>query len=120
MVAPLIHDGYVFTGTVEPVGPFDGFRFRYRPALPEEVMEFLYQRDQVQGRAQMKPTVEFLAKHLVGWDIKDKEEITPVTPDALRRLHFAHQTQLLDHIMGYAKSEAAEDAKNSAGASSSS
>lgn len=116
MTTALIFDGYTLNGFLEPVGPWSGVRFRFRPALAEGTLEYLYQRDLVQGKAQLKPLVDFLSQHLVGWDIKDaKGDVTPVTPENLRRLPFAYLNQMLDHIMGYAKAEAADDVKNSAG-----
>ncbi|MHB1426567.1 MAG: hypothetical protein ACYC3I_25685, partial [Gemmataceae bacterium] len=93
----------VFTATLDAVGPWQPPTIRYRPALPEEVMEFQFQRDQAKGRDKMKPTVEFLRKHLVSWDVRDDNgETTAATAENLRRLPFVYQALMLDYVMGYA------------------
>jgi hypothetical protein len=57
----------------------------------------------VQGRARLKPVIEFLKRHLLAWDVRDDNgEITALSAENLRRLPLTYQAQALDHIMGYA------------------
>lgn len=115
---PVIQDGYTFTATLEPIGPWEPMTIRYRPALPEDVMEFNYQREQFKGRGQMKVIVEFIRKHLVGWDNQSTAgEIRPIAEEHIRRLAIPYQMQIIDHLLGYGKIQDGADAKNSGSAS---
>jgi len=117
-MSSLIHDGYTLEATIAPVGPWAALLIRYRPALAENVLEFIHQRDQVRGKEQIKPLMDFLTSHLIGWDARDaKGEILPVMAKNLRGVPYPQLTQVLDHIMGYAEAQQADDAKNSATAS---
>lgn len=115
---PIIQDGYTFTATLEPVGPWAPLTVRYRPALPEDVMEFNYQREQHKGKGQIKVIADFILRHMLGWDNKTPAgEVRPIALEHVRRLAIPYQLQLIDHLLGYGKVEEAADQKNSASAS---
>lgn len=111
----LINDGYTLQLETKPVGPYPAIKYRCRPALYAEVMEYQYQRDLVNGREAAKPTAEFVAKHLVSWDIQNaKGEIVPVSLENVRCLPHGIIGQMVDGVTGYVE-QAESDLKNSVG-----
>lgn len=113
MSASLILDGYTLNGTIPARGPWPAVTFRYRPALAEEVYEFLRQREQAPGKSQMKPVAELLQKHLAGWDVCDSNgAVAPYTAENIRRLPQPILAGLIEHILGYGEAEQEADVKN--------
>lgn len=108
-----LNDGYTLEGKVPAFGTLPELNFRFRPALPDTVYEFL-RSPRGSGKDEAKAVVELLGKHVVGWDVKEKEdgETIPVSPDALKRLPHRYQQRMVDIVTGYAPDEQAKDVKN--------
>ena len=130
MARVLIRDGY----TVE-----DKFRsklfnlpevvFKYRPALPEKVFDFMMARKET-GRDQLRHIAEMLKYHLVSWDIEDDVEeqvlnpdtgvqekvkrvdVVPISIDNLKRVPKPILEYIVDAVCGYTPAKAEADEKN--------
>jgi hypothetical protein len=113
MPLSIINDGYTLDGKLPARGPWPEVKFRYRPALAEDVYEHLNAMRQASGRQQAKAAVDLLGKYLMSWDIEDaKGEVAPVTVENLRRLPQPILAGLVDHVLGYGEAQHEADAKN--------
>jgi hypothetical protein len=108
-----IDDGYTKDGHVAAKPGLHGaLSFTFRPALPEERLQFAQAKDQ-DGRAYGKRAAQALDRHIIGWDAADGRG-NPVEKNQhnLLRLHPTLFVALLEQVMGYEPAEAAADAKN--------
>lgn len=126
MPALAIDDGYTLDGRTkasitDPVTGrvlFDGLpevQFRYRPALPDALAEWRHQmRTATSGRAQVDATAQFVAAHIVSWDVTDaKGAPLPITPDAVRKVPEPILDQIVDAVAKWAPKHLADALKNS-------
>ena len=116
MARVLIRDGYTFEGDVPAQGPWPAIHVRYRPAMPEEVSDYLI-ADRRTGKAKLDATVKLLAKHVLGWDITDDGHATKPDADTLRRLPYPILEDLVNLVCGYTGTQQEADEKNSPGGS---
>lgn len=106
----LIQDGYTLDGVVPKKGRLPEVRYRYRPALAEDVFGYLSAPKDT-GKQAMTAAADFLTKHLVSWDVADeKGEALPVTKEALRRVPHLVLRQMVDTVMGYGQDSDAQEA----------
>ncbi len=96
--------------TIKAQGPWPTITGLARVALYEEIEEFLTaKRDS--GRESAKVAATFLHKHLVSWDVKERdtdESTVTITPDVLRRLPHPILRDLLNIVQGYGPAQAEE------------
>lgn len=113
LLSAVPNDGYTMSGSIPAFGSLPEVNFRYRPALPDAVYEFL-RANRGTGKDEMRAVVDLLSKHLVSWDVREKEdgETVPVTADYLRRVPHRCQQRMIDLITGYAPDEQGKDVKN--------
>jgi hypothetical protein len=111
----LIFDGYNLDGKIPArPGHWPEIKFRYRPALAEELWEF-HRTEEASGEQRMKATAKFLMDHLISWDITvaGGNETVPITAANLRRVPAQILARFIDHVAGYVeRGEAETDAKN--------
>ena len=97
--------------TIKAQGPWPTINGQARIALYEEIEEFLTaKRDS--GRESAKVAANFLHKHLVSWDVKERptdESAVTITPDVLRRLPHPILRDLLNIVQGYGPAPDAAD-----------
>jgi hypothetical protein len=100
----LIEDGYTIEATIPGrKGLYGPVTFKYRPALPETVYNYLNQRSRANsGKDAIKAVVELLGKHLVSWDLTGPND-QPVVIDAhtLSKVHHSALEGMIDHVTGY-------------------
>lgn len=112
-MALLIRDGYTLTGRIPAQSPWPEVVFQFRPALPEEVVEYIQGAPSRKPKAHVEAQVKLLASHLVSWDVKEADgSPAAINEKTLRCLPYPILVAMLNHIQGYAESEASEDAKN--------
>lgn len=116
-MASQINDGMTLEADLAALGAWDAMTYRFRPALPEQVAEYL--RGQQSGtKKPFDATILFLfgnpTNHgIVSWDLKDaKGEMVPVGPHTLRRLPYARIQALVDSVCGYNAEARETDSKN--------
>lgn len=115
MPALQIDDGFTLDGRTTAVvsDPVTGralhnglpeVAFRYRPALPDALAEWRYaMRAATTGRAQVDATAQFVAAHLVSWDVTDaKGAPLPITADAVRKVPEPILDQLVEAVSKWA------------------
>lgn len=97
-----IPDGYIAKGYLK--GERNGtsvlwepLRFRYRPATAPEVEAL---NVIVSPAVAEQNKVEFLAKHLVEWDLKHNNKILPISAEVLSRLIRGFRQGLMNIIDG--------------------
>lgn len=113
MSAKLILDGYTLDATIPAKGPWPAVSIRYRPALYEEVMEYLAQVGRAPGKAQGKIAFAFLKEHLVGWDIQNAAgNAAEVSVENIARLPQPYVQAMIDQVIGYGEAQEAQDLKN--------
>jgi hypothetical protein len=87
-LSPFIDDGCTRDGRVEGVpGIFVDVRFSYRPATSADIAEQVIRTRDLDDVAWHKLMSEKLAKHIVSWNIRNKNnEVIPITPENCGRL----------------------------------
>jgi hypothetical protein len=111
-MALLINDGFTWEDTVPARGRFPSVTFRYRPALPEDVFDYLH-APKPTGKDVLRVAARLLAKHLVSWDVTDdKGDAVPVSEDVLRRVPHPVLVKMVDVVTGYGPDAEAADLKN--------
>jgi hypothetical protein len=113
MPIPFINDGYVATATVPARGPYGSLTLRYRPAMPEDVYEYLSQPRV--GKKALQVNVNLLMKHLVSWDVADNNDDSktmPVTPENLKRMPPSYIDEMVAIVTSYSTIEQEADVKN--------
>jgi hypothetical protein len=118
-MAHLILDGYTLEGRVAARGPWPELLYRYRPALSEEVFDYLSQSRANAGAASGKQSVrqaaEFACRHLVGWGLLNPQgESVAITPEVLARIPHPYLMAIVNEIMGYSSEQQVADLGNSA------
>ena len=110
----LIDDGFTLDGTIPGQGPWPTITFKYRPALPERVYEFLKNTKAAgSGKKHQEEVSKLLTEQLVSWDVTDaKDEATPITAAILRRVPHPLLVKLVDHVTGYGEAQGEVDRKN--------
>src|ERR1051326_4803957 len=115
MPSVLIHDCYTLDGNVPALGSMPEINFRYRPALPEQVYDYL-RSPKTNGKEELKAVIELLQKHLISWDIQEQQNGQPssvaITAESLKRVPHRVQQKMVDYVTGYSVEEQAADAKN--------
>ena len=97
----LIEEGLTLDATIPAAAPYQAVHFRFRPALAEDVYEFIQGRKD-SGRQRLAATVAVLHKHLVSWDVTDERDApVAITPEILTRVPRTHLDQMLDFVTGY-------------------
>lgn len=86
-----IKDGYTLSDVTpdrDPDGyPIEVVSYSYRPAMPEALYDWRYRQSvALSGAAQLQATAEFVATHLVRWDVQDGPAVAKITPDAVKSL----------------------------------
>jgi hypothetical protein len=113
MTSAIIKDGMTLDGTVAASpGRYPTVKFRYRPALPEDVFSYM-ETPTPTGKARLDATLTLLTKQLVSWDVVDDAGgMVPITDAILRRTHHVVLTTMLNAITGYGPAEQQESEKN--------
>lgn len=112
MPAQLIFDGYTWDHVIPARRGWPAVTFRYRPALPEAVYDYLA-APSLTGKQRLDAAVKLLAAHVVSWDLTDaKGESTPVTPENLRRVPYPVIQGFLDAVTSYGPEQQAADLGN--------
>jgi hypothetical protein len=108
-----IHDGYTMEAKVQLGRGLPPLIVTYRPALADEVYDFL-RAPQATGKEKLKAVTDLLSAHLKSWNAADETgAAAPVSAESLRRLPHRVLERLVDLVTGYAPSgEAEADAKN--------
>lgn len=108
MAKLLINDGYTLDGTVHK-SPWPKVCFRYRPALPEDVLEYFAGRKD-SGKSWLSAMVAILIKQLVSWDVTDEaDNLVPINQETLRRVPQPVLSDMVGIVTGW---DAGGDAKN--------
>ena len=102
-----IADGFTLDGLLPSrCGVHGEVRFKYRPALPERVVEFL-RADTTTPAKEMNNTCKFLLEQLVSW-----EDDALLSEGSLRHCLHADLTVLVNHCTGYSGTDWSEREKN--------
>lgn len=110
-----IDDGYTLTDATKPeeVNPDTGqpvnpyilpvVRFRYRPALPEALAEMrMRTRRANTGKEEVKAVADFLAAHLVEWDVVNKGEPAKIEAESIAKIGEPILNQILAIVARWA------------------
>lgn len=86
-----IDDGYTLDAVTSPQdkhgNPLPRVAFTYRPALPDALATLrLKTRRADTGSDEVAAAAEFVASHVVKWDVKRGGRPAPVTADVVRKL----------------------------------
>lgn len=115
MAALDIADGYTLPD-VTPDRDDDGrplptVSYAYRPAMPEELYEWRFRLKMARsGKEELDATAEFIAKHVVRWDVLENRKIAKVTAAIARKLPEPIQVRMCQKIATWAgKPEPGED-----------
>lgn len=128
MRSDFLRDGYTEPGFIAAVAGLHGtLAFEYRPTLPEQQSDLISTADSLKAAAYDRKCADFIAKHLVSWDLKDdKGQAVPVSAVNVLRLRPKLYNRLYHIVLGLGatdinpewpdetKSEAAEVAFQSA------
>lgn len=114
-----LDDGYTLAGETSPVFPVDAdeplytglpvVRVTYRPALPEAIAEYRFKnRRATDGKGEIRAVAEFVAGHLVTWDVTNKGEPVPADAANVARVPDPILTQLFDLVSRWAPKAVAD------------
>lgn len=86
-----------------------GTAIKFRPALQEEVADFLDDPRKFTAKAR-----EMLLSKLTGWNVSDDAgtDVAPITAETLAEIHYPVFAWMVDAVTGYAKRQEAADLKN--------
>lgn len=117
----LIRDGYNLDFTVPARLGTPTITGKFRPALPDQVADYFFRSSRVvSGKDQVDVLVDFLAKHLISWDVTGDgaggaEESVAIRPESLKRVPYPILQEIKEQIMAYGLGDptpAERDAKN--------
>lgn len=112
MASIIIRDGFTMAGAIPARGPYPALNFRYRPALPEDVYEFLEAKKNT-GKARLAATVALIHKYLISWDVVDDAgEQVVAKPEVLRVVPQWYLEKIIDRVCGYTVEDESADLKN--------
>lgn len=102
-----IPDGYTETGILREVpGLHPRIKFRFRPLLIEQRVEYFAVAEKLQGMQLRRLVALHLSRQLVDWDLKDPQgNVIPLTPEAILRL----KPRVFDRLFEIIAGEAAPD-----------
>lgn len=106
-----INDGCTLDATIPARGIWPAVAFRYRPALPDAVSDFL--RTPKNGKQAFDILVAFLRKYVVSWDVVDKNGRAVDIGDkgeGFRTLAHPYIEAITEYVTGY-NGDAAEVAE---------
>lgn len=108
MARNYVGDGFTWEETVNGYGPFEDVTITFRPALPEQILEWQRKRAKARsGKEEAQIDAQFVESHLVSWSLTD-----PPVAANIKRLPHPHLMRVLNHVQGYDLSERAESEKN--------
>lgn len=85
---------------------------RYRPATWEELQSFRWKLGRsTSGEDEVRIVSEFLASHVVAWDVLAKGQLLAVSAESVRRLPEVIGNQLLSIVSRWAPRQADEEGK---------
>ena len=109
-----IDDGYTLDSDVPAMARlYAAIPFRYRPALPAEVVAF--SRGQNRGAPEQEVThqCQFILDHLVSWDVTNKRgELVRPSLEMLAKMYPNILASFVNHICGWQSPAREADAKN--------
>jgi hypothetical protein len=128
----LIHDGYTRDGVIPEKKPYPAIRFKYRPALPDQMNEWRM-TPATSGKEITDALIKVLTKCMISWDVteqagvlkiilgrpenmKDIDDATivtvPIAAATLRCLPDLTLKNIFDVVSGYGPAEQEADVKN--------
>jgi len=109
---PVAQDGYLFDGFIPERGRYPSVSFRYRPALPEAVFDYL-EAPKGTGKLRVKAITDLLLPRLHSWDVvDDRDEPTGITRENLERCPYDVLSELVNQVCSYGPVEQEADQKN--------
>lgn len=112
MPSIFVGDGFDLDTTLPAFLGFPAIRFKYRPALPERVYEYLH-ACRGSGSQHFDATVKLLAEHLIEWDATDRNG-NRLPPDERTLRGVAHPVleRLAEYVTSYTPAQREADRKN--------
>ena len=106
----IIRDGYTEEDEFPGKHWIPAFRFKYRPALPQRVYEYL-KTAKPSGKETMRENVALVKEHLISWEVEnEKGEMMSVMDDSVyARLPSVCLDYMVDCICSYGPSRANDD-----------